>query len=668
MCGIAGICPLKPDAAIPLNTLLRMTGILRHRGPDQTGIYIDDGIGMGHARLSIIDLSSGLQPICNEDQTLWIVYNGEVFNYKELYDDLASRGHSFYTTSDTEVILHMYEEFGKECLKQLNGQFAFAIWDTKNKSLFAGRDRVGIRPFHYTVSNGKLYFSSEIKSLFQANQIERQLDPAAIDQIFTFWTTLPEMTAFKGVKELPPGHYMQVINGRVSVQKYWDIPYSRENEYPPLSASKICQQAAELLCDAVRLRMRADVPVASYLSGGLDSSGLTSLVMNNFNRNLKTFGIRFEQDGYDEGIHQQEMVSYLGTEHRQIQATNEKIGRTLGRMLWHGEKPILRTSPIPLYLLSELVRESGIKVVLTGEGADEVFGGYNIFREAKIRRFWSRQPGSAGRAALIGRLYPYIFKNPKLKHTLENFFAKGLDNTDDPLFSHLIRWSNTSRVKTFFSDDLSRQLDSYDCIEDLRQNLPGDYIHRDYFSKAQYLEISVFMSNYLLSSQGDRVAMANSVEIRLPYLDPRLLSFMAKVPPKWKILGLNEKHLLKKVFKGLLPDSITARPKHPYRAPIAQSLLKGSAGQCTRQTLSSRALKRAGIFNADKVEKLLSKIEKNESAAEIESMALVGILSTQIIYNRFIEDFTTENSMPRAVDLLIDKRTLCNSPEDRKLA
>jgi len=656
MCGIAGICNLTDDSAIGLDTLMRMTGVLRHRGPDETGIYIDDRIGMGHARLSIIDLSSGLQPISNEDETMWIVFNGEIFNYPELRDDLIARGHSFYTTSDTEVIIHMYEEYGEDCLDKLNGQFAFAVWDTIKGELFVARDRVGIRPLHYTLNNGKLVFSSEIKSIFQIKEIPRKLDPIALDQIFTFWTTLPSKTAFENIRELPAGHYLKAKAGKIKIERYWDIPYCKPEDRTNSSPEQISQQASELLLDAVKIRLRADVPVGSYLSGGLDSSGLTSLVVKNFNSDVRTFGIRFQEDDFDEGSHQQQMVSYLNANHTEIEATNENIGQAFSDVMWHGEKPLLRTSPIPLYLLSGLVRQNGIKVVLTGEGADEVFGGYNIFRETKIRKFWSSQQNSSGRAALIGKLYPYIFKNAKLKNSLEKFFSKGLDQTDDALFSHMIRWNNTSRIKTFFSPELKSQIGSYDAYQQLREALPANYQSRDHLAKAQYLEMAIFMTGYLLSSQGDRVAMANSIEIRLPYLDPRVLEFMATVPPKWKILGLNEKHILKKSFKNILPESITARSKHPYRAPITGSLLEGKSGEMTREMLSEKSIKKTGLFDPQKVEKLLKKIETNGQATEIESMALVGMLSAQTIHKKFIDDFSAFDALPEAVDLLVDRR------------
>jgi len=657
MCGIAGIYHINGPNGVSLNSIKRMTGVLCHRGPDETGIYLDDQVGLGHARLSIIDLSSGVQPIHNEDKSLWIVYNGEVFNYPELKKELLQKGHRFYTTSDTEVVLHMYEEQGADCLTQLNGQFALAIWNAKKKELFLARDRVGIRPLYYTILNNTLIFGSEIKSIFTNKNVSRQIDPIAMDQIFTFWTTLTPRTVFSDIYELPPGHYLKASDGKVTFEKYWDIPLHPRSEQLDLAPQEICEQVQALLADAVRIRLRADVPVGCYLSGGLDSSGAAALVVRNFNKDVRTFGIRFDSDGYDEGEHQSLMVSHLNVNHTDLRATNEQIGASLPDCLWHCEKPLLRTGPVPLFLLSDVVRKSGYKVVLTGEGADEVFGGYNIFREAKVRRFMAKYPGSQSRAELIGRLYPYIFKNPKLKRTLQSFFARGLDQIDDPVFSHFIRWENTSRIKAFFSQELNEAIGQYDGYEQVRQSLPESFQRADDFSRAQYLEMAIFLSNYLLSSQGDRVAMAHSLEIRLPFLDPRVIDFMAKVPAKWKILGLNEKHILKKSFEGILPKEITSRPKNPYRAPIKQSLLNEKTTEYTKEVLSAESLGKAGLFDAGKVTKLLRKAQAVGNLSEIDSMALVGILSSQIIHSQFVQSFPEVSADSVTPALIVDRRS-----------
>lgn len=657
MCGIAGICNLEGSKPISAEAILKMTNSLSHRGPDEVGIYLDDSVGLGHTRLSIIDLAGGSQPIRNEDGTLWIVYNGEIFNYLELKEDLVTRGHRFYTSTDTEVILHLFEENGPLSLNQLNGQFAFAIWNAKSKEMFLARDRVGIRPLHYTIRDQNLIFASEIKSIFMNENVPRRIDPIAMDQIFTFWTTLPGRTVFQGIHELPPGHCMQVRNGEVRTWKYWDLPFSSGDNQIDWPVEKLCEEIHDLLNDAIRIRLRADVPVGCYLSGGLDSSAVTTLVRNNFNNQLRTFGIRFEEGAYDESKYQDCIVAALKTEHTDIRATNNDIGRIYPDVIWHCEKPLLRTAPVPLFMLSNAVRTNGFKVVLTGEGADEVFGGYNIFRETLVRKFWSRRPESRLRPLLIGKLYPYIFNDSRLKHTLQAFFAHGIENTEDPFFSHRIRWENTSKLKAFFSSDVKASIGLYSGYEELKENLPESFKSMDALSKAQYLEMQVFLSNYLLSSQGDRVAMAHSVEIRLPYLDYRIIEFMGRVPPKWKIRGLKEKYLLKKGFQGILPDMILNRPKHPYRAPIVQSLLSDENTVGSDDVMSQESIGKAGLFDADRVGKLLAKLHRTGHATEVEGMALAGIQSSQYLLSQFVSLFPYKTATQAYPTTFVDRRT-----------
>jgi asparagine synthase (glutamine-hydrolysing) len=656
MCGIVGIYDLKAGHVPRLEEVQRMMAMIRHRGPDETGIYLDNTIALGHLRLSIIDLESGCQPIHNEDETLWIVYNGEAFNYIELRRELQEGGHRFYTTSDTEVILHLYEQEGPRCVKRLNGQFAFAIWNSMKRELFLARDRVGIRPLHYTVHDGRLIFASEAKSICAVPGVPRELDPVSLDQIFTFWTVLPGRTVFRDIHELPPGHYLRISGEAMEIRKYWEIPIYGRQEQSNGPVETICDQAAELLTDAIRLRLRADVPIGCYVSGGLDSSGVAALATRRLGVHWNTFGIRFEQDLFDEGIHQQQMASFLDSTHRQVWATPEEIGKQFAQTLWHCEKPLLRTAPVPLYMLSRFVQECGLKVVLTGEGADEVFGGYDIFKEAKVRQFWSRRSRSTSHAVLLDQLYGDIFRDQRTKRLLQPFFAKGLDQAGDPLFSHAIRWANTSRIKTFFSGEFKAAIGRADPYERVRQSLPERYGQLDTVGKAQYLETMIFLSNYLLSSQGDRVAMAHSVEIRLPFLDYRIIEFMAKIPSKWKILGMNEKHLLKRSLRQVLPEEIVARRKQPYRAPIVNCLMAGASGRHTRELLAGGAVQRAGVFDVGKVNKLMEKLQTMENPGEIDSMALAGVLSSQIIYQQFIEEFSPHSHPMVHPDLIIDRR------------
>ena len=656
MCGIAGILNTTPTHSTPEDSILRMLSILKHRGPEESGVYLDETLHMGQARLSIIGLQGGVQPISNEDETLWIVCNGEVFNYIELKEDLIKRGHQFTTDTDIEVIVHLYEEKGPDCLAPLNGQFAIAIWDVSKKELFLARDRVGICPLYYTFQNGRCLFASEIKALFTDPGVKREVDLQSLQQIFTCWTTIGSRTIFKDIHALCPGHYMIIPQAAplAEQQPYWQIPYYPAEEQWEGSIEGAADQLRDLLEDAVRLRLRADVPVGAYLSGGLDSSVITSIIAGKFNNQLKTFSIGFEEKAFDEAGFQAEMVRALNTDHNQTTITNQQVREHFARVIWHCEQPLLRTGPVPLFMLSGFVRDNSFKVVLTGEGADEVFGGYNIYKEAKIRAFWARQPESKYRPLLLERLYPYIFDNPSRNRAfLQKFFSVTREDLNDPLMSHRKRWANTRRATTFFNKDILDELKDVDPISELAIRLPADFAGRDGFSRAQWLEMDLFMSNYLLTSQGDRMAMANSVELRVPFLDHRLIDFAARLPARWKIHGLDEKHILKQAFKDQLPQNITRRAKQPYRAPIGQAFFSG--GSRLEDLIDEEQLTSAGIFDSKKVRHLFKKCQaqSNGPGSESENMAVVGILSTQLIYEQFIKDFSGRHIQPAQPDKVI---------------
>jgi asparagine synthase (glutamine-hydrolysing) len=660
MCGIAGKLKLTSPGSLSPQLMAEMMEVIRHRGPDECRIYVDDRIILGHTRLSIIDLEGGCQPIHNEDRSLWITYNGEIFNYPELRKVLEGRGHTFYTATDTEVILHLFEDKGPAFLRELNGQFALAIWNSRERILFLARDRVGIRPLFYTVRDGSLIFASEIKAIFADRSVPREFDRAAIHHIFTYWSPLPGETPFREVYELKPGHFLTVLQGRIKEEKYWDIPFFPGDGQDQQPVEKWSEELESLILDAIRLRLRSDVPVGCYLSGGLDSSAIAALVARNFNGHLKTFGIRFEEESFDEGRYQNLMVSFLGTEHREMMATNEGIAQALPEVLWHCETPLLRTAPAPLFLLSQGVHEAGFKVVLTGEGADEIFGGYNIFRETKARHFLARNPDSAFRGLIFYRLYPYIFQNPKGRIFQQAFFARGLERIQDPFFSHNLRWQNTERAKMFFSREMMNFQEPGRDQKRLQILLPSSFDRWDPLSKAQYLEMKIFLSNYLLSSQGDRMAMAHSVEVRMPYLDFRLIEFMGRIPPAFRVRGMREKYLLKKAVQGHLPAEILDRPKHPYRAPIRPILFHPRILPYMDEMLSGDALKQSGLFAAGKVEKLLTKTREQNGASEVEAMALFGILSSQVIHDQFIRNYPYRKIPPVRPTLLLDNRSIEN--------
>jgi len=657
MCGIAGVLNLEEGPAPDEGLLRQMLAMIRHRGPDQFGIYLDEQAGLGNARLSIVDLGSGQQPIGSEDERYWIVFNGEIFNHVELRPELEALGHRFTTHCDTEVLLRAYEEYGEACLSRLNGQFVFAIWDRRERSLFVGRDRLGVRPFFYTVTQGVLVFGSEIKAILSHPRVEANLDPIALDQIFTYWSPLSPRTAFRGISELPPGHFLRVKDGEIRIESYWTLSFPPAQSQPMRDKERCLEELRELLVDATRIRLRADVPVGAYLSGGLDSSTIAAIVRNYTSNHLDTFSITFDDPDFDESEHQQRMARFLGTQHQVVHASHGDIGKVFPDVIWHTEVPLLRTSPAPLFLLSKLVRDHRYKVVLTGEGADEFLGGYDIFKEAKVRRFWAANPDSELRPALFRKFYPWIAGLTKGSTAyLAAFFGEGLADTEAPDYSHRIRWRTTSRAKRFFSDDLQHSIRDELLQTPADVSYPDDFKAWDPLHQAEYLEISIFLSQYLLSSQSDRVAMAHSVEGRFPFLDHRVVEYCNQLPPTLKLRSLTEKYVLKELSRQWLPDEVWQRPKRPFRAPIHKSFFSGAKLDYLEERLSPSAIHSAGLFRGPSVEALRAKLERGMGLGETDDMALAGIISTQLLVHQFIDDFQPAPPLDGRDDVKIIRR------------
>jgi asparagine synthase (glutamine-hydrolysing) len=615
-----------------------MVDAIRHRGPDAEGAYVDERVGLAHARLSIIDIASGQQPMRTADGSLALTFNGEIFNYLELRDELEACGHIFQTASDTEVILEAYRAWGTDCVTRFNGDFAFALYDAPRRRLFAARDRMGVRPFFHATRDGCLYFASEIKALLTVPGIEAEFDPIALDQIFTFWFPLVPRTGFRDISELPPGHRLIAEGDRLVTEPYWQLAYPRlgEDDEDRRPEGDIRDELRELLLDATRLRLRSDVPVGAYLSGGLDSSIITAAVKQISPDRLRTFSVTFDSGEFDETAFQNQMVAALGTAHSSVATSPSDIGALFPEVIRAAERPVLRTAPAPLHRLSALVRAEGYKVVLTGEGADEIFAGYDIFKEAKIRRFVAAQPNSSLRPLLLKKLYPYL---PRLagqsQKYLETFFGARAGDEADALFSHLPRFRNTSAAKMFFSQGLKTELGGYDAMADLRDRLPADFASWHPLSQGQYLEAAHLLPGYILSSQGDRAAMAHGVEGRFPFLDHRVVEFASRIPPRLKMRALREKHILREAFSDLLPQTIANRIKQPYRAPDAPSFAGEGAPGWVAETLAPARVGAAGLFEPRAVEKLMAKCSAGRPLGFKDNAALVGIISTQLWHDTF---------------------------------
>jgi asparagine synthase (glutamine-hydrolysing) len=651
MCGIVG----KFSNGVTEREMDLMLSMITHRGPDEFGTYVDKHIGMGTARLSIIDLANGQQPMRHDETGVVIVFNGEVFNYPELREPLVQEGYVFHTHSDTEVILNLYLKHGESFPTLLNGQFAVAIWDPRVEKLILARDRFGICPLFYYEDGDRLLFGSEMKSILTDAKVPRAINPRAIDQIFTFWTPIGQHTALMGVRELPPGYLLVRQGDQLRLSAYWSWPFPGQQKQSELSFSQAKEEFTERLFAAVGLRLRADVEVGSYLSGGIDSSAIVALASRLRPRELRTYSIAFKEESYDERKYQQIVADHYQTVQKTFECGDEDINDVFERVVWHTETPLFRTAPAPLNILSQHVRSDGIKVVLTGEGSDEVLLGYDIFREVKVRRFWRRQPDSRWRNQLFKRLYAYLpqFANPRFANiTIESFRNTLL--ADSPFYSHLIRWNNNATNKAYFSDDLRSELVGYNGLEELEALMPPDYHRADDIDRAQYLELITLLRGYLLSSQGDRMTMGNSIEARFPFLDHEFVNFANSLPRNFKLVGLKDKHILRESMEALLPEEIRYRPKFAYQAPEIRAFfgVNRTRSPLVDEYLSDSIVQEAGLFRKELVSALLKKVETSglSRLGTRDNIAFVQMLSTHIFYRKFIKNgmlFSSDQKTPK---------------------
>lgn len=635
---MCGICGIVTDGPTPdLDVVTAMMGRLGHRGPDGSGYLRDHQAILGHTRLSLIDFAGGAQPIGNEDGNLWVTFNGEIFNYVELAAELRDRGHRFTTHSDTEVIVHAWEEWGADCFNRFNGQWAIGLWDRRKRQLILSRDRLGVRPLYYRLTPGGISFASEVKAIFADPAVPRALDPVGLDQTLTYWSTVAPRTVFEGVSQLPPGHFATFDSDGFRSEPYWRIDFPSRGQEPDQDLRENAEALRDLIIQATRLRFeRSDFPVGAYLSGGIDSAVTAAAIRHFTDADLDTFSLRFADAEFDEGQYQRSMVERLGTHHQDIMVTHRDIAEVFPQVVWHAEAPILRSAPAPLYLLSKLVRSSGYKVVVTGEGADEVLGGYDIYREAKVRDFWARDLESVVRGRAAELLYPWMARNPgQAPAFARGFFGQGL-NPADPAMSHRPRWKSTSAVKGMLTAAVRDAIGAEQ--PDLAAELPAGSRHWDPLARAQWLEMTTLLPGYILASQGDRMLMANSVEGRFPFLDPDVGRVAAAMPARHKLMGLDEKHVLKHAFRDLVPDAVRTRPKQPYRAPDVGGFVGAGAPDWVSDVLSPEAVQDAGVFRPDIVQHLVAKCTRAEgrSPSNSDSMRLMAVLSTQILHRDLI--------------------------------
>jgi asparagine synthase (glutamine-hydrolysing) len=638
MCGIGGV--LSFDGVPDVDLVRRMLGRLHHRGPDGSGYYRDRRIALGHSRLSIIDTAGGAQPMADEAETVWISFNGEIFNYVELRAELRQRGHRFRTASDTEVIVHAWKEWGPAAFERFNGQWAIALWEPRSERLILSRDRLGVRPLYVARTPSALLFASEVKALFADAAVERRLDPAGLDEVFTFWSTVAPRTVFAGVSQVPPGHYVIIDADGEHTAAYWQMRFPAARAEPGQDLGENAARLRELVETAARLRFeRSDVPVGAYLSGGLDSSVTTSVVASVTSAPLRTFSLRFADSDFDEGVYQHELARRLGTEHHEVVVDSADIAGIFPDVVYHAESPLLRSAPAPLYLLSRLVADAGYKVVVTGEGADEVLAGYDIFREGRLREFWLRNPASVVRDQGVSLLYPWLVRSPGAAPAFaREFFGKDLDR-DDLALSHRPRWNSTSALKHMLTPDARAA--GADPVSELLARMPAEAHTWDPLTRAQWLESTTLLPGYILASQGDRMLMANSVEGRFPFLDRDVVEFAMALPARHKLLGLDEKHILKRAFADVIPEAILQRPKQPYRAPDASAFFSGGAmPEWLADVVSPDGVRDAGLFAPRTVEALVAKCLRTQGVrmSNTDNMRILAVISTQLLHRQFVVD------------------------------
>ncbi len=591
MCGICG------TAGFSDGTLLRkMCDVIHHRGPDDSGMFLENGIGLGHQRLSIIDVKSGRQPIHNEDESIWIVFNGEIYNYLTLKEELEKLGHRFYTSSDTEAIVHAYEEFGDKCAEKLHGMFAFAIWDDNRKRLFLARDRIGKKPLYFVNLDDKLLFGSEIKSILQYSEIERKVDIQALHHYLTFSYVPGPRTMFKGIKKLLPGCTLCFKNGSIEIKRYWD--FYLDSSGTRQSDEYYINKVKELLTEAIRSRLMSEVPLGAFLSGGLDSSTVVALMSGLMDEPVKTITASFEDGGsYNESMYARIVADHFGTEHHDVVLRSKDIG-ILPEIIWHFDEPVLDASAIPEYMIAEKAKQY-VTVVLVGEGSDELFMGYLQHRLLPdIYNYQKPFPGFIKRniAHEVAKFLACAIPVRKAKRYLG--FASNLSRTlgdQKEMYRIMI-----GRFTEFEKNGL--------CIStpEISEDALAPYFQDENFlNNMLSFEIKVNLpDNYLMNV--DKMTMAHAIEARVPFLDHRLVEFAGTIPVDLKLRGSDEKYILKKMMTGILPDAIIKRKKHPFTVPIV-SWFETDLRELTEELLSEKNIREQGYFDHDYVRKVLSK-------------------------------------------------------------
>lgn len=598
MCGIAGVYNFRTGASVDEQLIKKMCSVLAHRGPDDEGVYCKENIGLGHRRLSIIDLTGGHQPMSNEDGSVWIVFNGEIYNFPDLTKDLLKKGHIFRTHCDTEAILHLYEEEGEACVHKLRGMFAFAIWDERKKRLFLARERIGKKPLHYTVCDGKLIFASEIKAILQDPSVKREIDHEALhDYLSLIYVPAPK-TMFKGIKKLPAGHYLTCDKNGIRIEKYWDIDFSRTIDD---SEEAISESLYAQLKEAVRMRLISDVPLGAFLSGGIDSSSVVSLMSETQNSPVITNSIGFSVKAFDELRYASLIAKKYKTDHHEYVVEPEALD-VIDKLTWHYDEPFGDASSIPTYYVSKMARQN-VTVALSGDGGDENFAGYTRYAYSnRLARFQNMLPGFvrglATRTSASIKVGDLNALGKKLKNKLDELYLSPFE-----LYLKIISTYKEEEKPYLYSETMRKQMRGYDTRDAFRA-IFDTCASDDYISKLQYLDIKTYLCDDILVKV-DRASMAVSLEVRAPILDHKFMEFVATIPAGLKARNGKGKYIFKKAMSRNVPPEILNRPKMGFGVPMTQWLQRDLKNQVEQELFAPNGIIRE-LFDPDYVKKMWS--------------------------------------------------------------
>ena len=630
MCGIAGIVSserLRPGDA---SRVARMRDVIAHRGPDDAGVFVDERAALGHRRLSIVDLAAGHQPLANEDETVWIVFNGEIYNHADVRPELESAGHRYRTRSDTETIVHAYEQWGDRCVERLRGMFAFAIWDAPRRRLLLARDRLGVKPLYWTQAGDRLLFGSEIKSIVESGLVAPEADESRLPELLSTRYLSGAGTLFKGVHRLLPGHTLVFEDGQVTTREYWDVPARREGEPSGrISDREAVQRFRELLEESVRIRLMADVPLGMFLSGGLDSSAIAALMARMIDRPLQTFSVAFKQRAFSELTYARQVSTAIGADAHEIVIDDRDFFGALPRLIWHEDEPIAHPSSVPLYFVSELARQH-VKVVLTGEGSDELLAGYGKYPRALVN--W--------RAAAAYGVLPHPVRTwiadrvvPRLPQPVRHYASRS--------FVSVARTPEAMFFDNFAAIGLARQRA---LLNGRFGGATADQAYgpsRAYFDapngsstvldRLLYTDLKTYLVELLMKQ--DQMSMAASIESRVPFLDHKLVEFAASLPPRLKLRGFTTKWILREAVRSILPPAILSRPKMGFPVPFGL-WMGGAWNGVARDVLLDARSRQRGIIDPAAVDALLT---AQAAGAANGADALWSLLNLELWYRTYID-------------------------------